>query len=141
MLNWIGKGYEILFKSSESNSTKELQKQQFIFTKKEKLIDFLNTTFEQNNNDAQLLKQSYIALEKITKSLQKQVVAQLLNTDNRIIGFILDDENDWLCPAIDSPPVPLLPVRQFYVSGEAYRSVLLLGNFWVKVFNPLAYDF
>lgn len=127
ILNWIGKGYEILFKSCDSNATKELQKQQFLFTKKEDngVVDFLNTTFEQNNRDAQLLKQSYIAIGKITKSLQKQVIAQVLNIENKIIGFIIND-NEWFCPAIESPPVPLLPVRQFYKSSEANYSIELL---------------
>ena len=132
ILYWEDKGYEIIFKSNDDDSGKEIKKQQFLFkhsdsnigvidniqddisseheignicvSDESNLLEYLCDVFDEHSLDAANLKYSCEVIDKIDKTFKQKVTAQFVDNENKTVGLITSD--GWMCPIPESPPIP-----------------------------------
>ena len=95
VLYWVGKGYEIVFKSYESKSTKELQKSQFLFKAKYDPSDVIQMGVK--NDDKQHLTSTDNPKKSKIKIKEEIIEANVdKNDDYKLISYINDafEKND-----------------------------------------------
>jgi hypothetical protein len=131
ILYWEGKGYEIVFKSNDDDSGKEIKREQFLFKKSDHedivlesksmqndvendshFLAFLCRVFEEHSVDAAKLKMSHEISIQVTDIFNKKVVGQFVNFNNKTVGLIMEDE--WMLPIFESPPIPNLNIRKTF---------------------------
>ena len=130
ILYWEGKGYEIVFKSNDQDSGKEIKKHQFLFQyyiqandtdemiavkdnqpcDENDLLEYLSNVFEEHSDDASKLKYAREAIDKINTVFKQKVMSQFINNENKTVGLITTD--GWMCPIEESPPIPYMAIQK-----------------------------